>query len=59
MCFCISENFGVERIHFDKIITQLKSQGNTIIRFEITEKNTNIQNCNYKKIVHFLGSNIN
>ena len=47
---------------FDEIITQLKSEGNTIIGLEITDKSTNIQDFNFKdhkKIVLLLGSERN
>ena len=47
---------------FDEIINQLKSEGNTIIGVEITDKSCNIQDFNFKnhkKIVLLLGSERN
>lgn len=48
--------------NFDTIIQQLKSEGNTIIGIEITDKSINIQDFNFKnhqKIVLLLGSERN
>ena len=47
---------------FDEIIHQLKSEGNTIIGIEITDKSTSIQEFDFnkhKKIVLLLGSERN
>ena len=47
---------------FDKVIKQLKSEGNTIIGIEITDKSINIQDFNFQnheKIVLLLGSERN
>jgi 23S rRNA (guanosine2251-2'-O)-methyltransferase len=47
---------------FDKIIHQLKEEGNTIIGIEITDKSINLQDFNFKnhqKIVLLLGSERN
>ena len=47
---------------FEKLINQLKEEGNTIIGIEITDKSINIQDFNFKnheKIVLLLGSERN
>ena len=48
--------------NFDQTVKQLKSEGNTIIGIEITDKSINIQDFNFKnhqKIVLLLGSERN